>query len=504
MPPHFQYPPPVPQYYTPPPQQAAQVNFDPRQFVTRQEIEQKDAYIRSLEQRLNTFSSAQADLQGRTGQVEQLALHQRTEIQGMYSNLEELHQNPARPQRTYTTKLLSYNPHKETFRSFLRRFEVHSDVNKLDAMTQKFELVTSAIGAIDHILVRKDIKEWKIDELLAECKERMCPDLTETQIEEELYDLEVREEDKPEDIMRRVEEVLAKADPTELDRPSIQVMQCEHFMRLIHTFRPMFTYVRRQLGQKKDPLVALRLAKEYMREKGDENRYTTRLIEQRLSLLNLNAPSSVASSGSGAWKPFHNQAQPGVPKAPASCPGLSGIPKPTQEVGTCAMVDVQPVQDETSADFMARFLSHNDKVPMSEIIKRLNTSEQMRRDLQQCGVPDKFKNKGQNSQGSMQSGGNPRQAQSSGQSSNSNRQYSQNSNRRGNYQGNSSQGRSNQDSGNRSSGNKGGNFKGRRFREVQIEVDGKLQQFYEPIEEDAVQEEPVPESLDLQLDENAE
>ena len=176
-----------------------------------------------------------------------------------------------------------------------------------------------------------------------------------------------------------------------------------------------------------------------------------------------------------------------------------------QEVGAaCQLTSIEPGADEPIADFMARFLSQNEKVPMSEIIKRLNTSEQIRRDLNQCGVPDRFKGKTQNQQG---------QQQASNQGSNNSRQSWKTGNRqpasvnpssfkKDQKSGNKSQNRDNKGGGDR----KDAKFRNaRRFRPVQLEVDGKLQQFYEPIDDE---EEEAPEggeeSLDLQLDENRE
>ena len=404
------------------------------------------------------------------------------------------------PRRTYTTKLPAYNPQKETFRAYLRRFEVHCTNNRMSEDAKKSELVTSSVGSIDHILNRREIEDWTTRELIAECKQRMCPDLTITQVEGELYDINLQSTDDPEAVMRKIEAITEKADPLLCKRTELSVVQCEHFMRLIHTNIPMYAYIRRKIGMRKDPSEALMYAKEYLRERGDENRYNNELIRRQLESLKIPGVSAQAlESLSGTWTPFQHKAAPGVPEV------TSMAKTAVQEVGAaCQLTSIEPGADEPIADFMARFLSQNEKVPMSEIIKRLNTSEQIRRDLNQCGVPDRFKGKTQNQQG---------QQQASNQGSNNSRQSWKTGNRQP-ASGNPSSFKKDQKSGNKSQNrdNKGGGDRkdakfrnARRFRPVQLEVDGKLQQFYEPIDDE---EEEAPEggeeSLDLQLDENRE
>lgn len=257
----------------------------------------------------------------------------------------------------------------------------------------------------------------------------------------------------------------------------------------------------------KDPNRALDLAREYLREKGDENRYNNELIRRQLESLNIPGVTPQAlQSLPGTWTPFQHKVAPGVPEVTAPSTTLKSKVS-VQEVGTAyQLTSIEPGEDESTADFMARFLSQNEKVPMSEIIKRLNTSEQIRRDLNQCGVPDRFKGKTQNSQ-------NAQNPQASSQSSSGNRQSwksankpqyskSESSFKKPQNFGGKNQNRDKGGSGDRNSGK----FRpAKRFRPVQLEVDGKLQQFYEPIDDDDEdQQDNCEESLDLQLDETKE
>ena len=373
----------------------------------------------------------------------------------------------------------------------------------MDAEAQKNELITSSVGSIDHILDRREVADWTISELLSECRSRMCPDLTITQVEGELYDIQLQEQDDPEAVMRKIETVLAKADPNTCRRQELAIVQCDHFLRLIHTNIPMYAYVRRQMGMRRDPADALLLAKQYLREKGDENRYNNELIRRQLESLKIPGVTPQAlESLPGSWTPFQHKVAPGIPSVMAK----SSIPSgkiSVQEVGAaCQLTSIEPGEDESTADFMARFLSQNEKVPMSEIIKRLNTSEQIRRDLNQCGVPDRFKGKAQNSQNqqsTQNSGGNRPAWKSAGKQQTS---KGDGSFKKAQNPGAKAQNRENRGGGDRNSGK----FRpAKRFRPVQLEVDGKLQQYYEPIEDD--EEETVDnceESLDLQLDETKE
>ena len=290
---------------------------------------------------------------------------------------------PPAPRR-YIPKLLPYNAQKETFRAYLSRYENYCDSNGLDEVARKQELVSTAAGAVDRITMRKPLQQWHLEELLQECRERLCEHWTTPQLEQALYCLAVEPSDDPETIMRKVEDILEKADIDRVPVWQLEQLQCEHFMRLIHVHVPMHTYVRRRLGASRDPNRALSMAKEYLRDKGDENVYITDLIKKQLQL----QPQNPITATPQPWTPFSYVPQPGVPPKKGISMGLAGIPQPA------VAAHYQPViqeEGEPTADYMRRFLAANDEVSKDELIRRLNDCERLKRDLHQAGVPDKFK-----------------------------------------------------------------------------------------------------------------
>ena len=292
------------------------------------------------------------------------------------------------PQKNYFARLPPYNAQKETFRAYLSRYENYCESNALNETARKQELVSTAAGAVDRITMRKPLVEWNLAELLQECKDRLCDHWTTAQLEQALYTLTVESSDDPETIMRKVEDILEKADIDRVPQWQLELLQCEHFMRLIHVHVPMHTYVRRRLGANINPKTALAVAKEYLRDKGDENVYITDLIKKQLQV----QPQNLTSATPQPWTPFSYVPQPGVPEKKGLNVGLAGIPP------KAVAAHYQPViqqDNEPVADYMRRFLAANEEVSKEELIRRLNDCERLKRDLHQAGIPDKFKKSGQ-------------------------------------------------------------------------------------------------------------
>ena len=305
------------------------------------------------------------------------------------------------PRRFYTAKLSPYNQSKETFRAFLDRFRAHCRVNDLDEDAQKHELISNSAGAINHILARKDIFEWSIQELLRECRDRMCPDWTFVQLEDALYALNVQNADDPEAIMRRIEDVTAKADPQLLTREMVEAVQTEHFMRFVYLHKPMFVYVRKHLGASKDSKRALSLAKEYIREYGDQNSYFSSLITNQFGQLQKSVPAlAQLAPALAALVPqpmFPATVQPGVPQLTGNPFGLAGIQTPAAAPAQSS--EVQMAEGEGLGDLYRRYLEANENITPDEMRKRLNDAERTRREVENMKNPQGQRQSGQNTGG---------------------------------------------------------------------------------------------------------
>ena len=375
-----------------------------------------------------------------------------------------------KPKRMYSARMTSFDPKRESFRAFLRRFDIYAEANKLDPIAQKYELVANAVGAIDHILCKKDLRDWSISELVAECKERMCPDWSLPQVEQALYALVLDPQEDPEAVMRKIEELIMKADPSLVTRSQISALQCENFLRCISVHRPMHTYVRTKVGTTKDPKMALSLAKEYKREKGDDNAYMVDLC--RWFSANQQVPTQMPTQPPTLLMPQTNL--PGVPNLTSGTfsTGLAGT-TPTQQPAAANQIEfILQMENESDSDFYARFLSKNEKVPMQEIIKRFNDLERFKRNVHQATMPDHLRNQNQGNQQGQKPWNNQNQNQNRNSSSNNN------------------QNRPNNNNNNRGSGRNQGNNRDdkkkreKRYKKVEKEIDGKMQSFFVTDDED--------------------
>ena len=77
--------------------------------------------------------------------------------------------------------------------------------------------------------------------------------------------------------MCRVEDVIAKAQIDDLERRELNKVQRQAFLRLIHIHEPMYYYVNENSISTSDPYDALTLAKKYLRTRGHEADYFTKL-----------------------------------------------------------------------------------------------------------------------------------------------------------------------------------------------------------------------------------
>jgi hypothetical protein len=90
---------------------------------------------------------------------------------------------------------------------------------------------------------------------------------------------------------------------------------------MIHVYRPMYTFVRQRLGTVANAKLALKWAKDYLHEKGDEHIYLQDLIDNRIESKGTAQPSVPQT-----WAPFSYKPQPGVPVSKDPVTGLAGLP----------------------------------------------------------------------------------------------------------------------------------------------------------------------------------
>ena len=181
------------------------------------------------------------------------------------------------------TKLRPYTKDKEDFSLFENRFlsmwrtAMWSDQRALSELIQNLQTPRA-----ERVVRSKLISEWTAQTLLLACRERLGADQTLAQVQAQLYALETKPDESPDEAMCRVEDIISKAQVEELERRELSKIQRQAFLRLIHVHEPMYYYVNEHTIQTSDPYEALTLAKKYLRTRGHEADYFNKLVERQL------------------------------------------------------------------------------------------------------------------------------------------------------------------------------------------------------------------------------
>ena len=191
------------------------------------------------------------------------------------------------------TKLRPYTKDKENFDLFENRYlsmwrtANWSEERALSELIQNLQTPRA-----ERVVRSKLISEWTAATLLEACRERLGADLTLAQVQAQLYSLEPKSDESPDEAMCRVEDVIAKAQIDDLERRELNKVQRQAFLRLIHIHEPMYYYVNENSISTSDPYDALTLAKKYLRTRGHEADYFTKLVERQLEKRGIKEPEA--------------------------------------------------------------------------------------------------------------------------------------------------------------------------------------------------------------------
>ena len=124
------------------------------------------------------------------------------------------------------TKLRPYTKDKEDFSLFENRFlsmwrtAMWSDQRALSELIQNLQTPRA-----ERVVRSKLISEWTAQTLLLACRERLGADQTLAQVQAQLYALETKPDESPDEAMCRVEDIISKAQVEELERRELSKIQ---------------------------------------------------------------------------------------------------------------------------------------------------------------------------------------------------------------------------------------------------------------------------------------
>ena len=209
------------------------------------------------------------------------------------------HRVNARTSDPNPTKLRPYTKDKEDFSLFENRYLTMwrianwSDQRALSELIQNLQTPRA-----ERVVRSKLISDWTAETLLQACKERLGADQTLAQVQAQLYSLETKPDESPDDAMCRVEDIIARAQVQELERRELNKIQRQAFLRLIHVHEPMYYYVTENSIATGDPYEALTLAKKYLRTRGHEADYFNKLVQRQLEKRGIKEPETDSSQKS--------------------------------------------------------------------------------------------------------------------------------------------------------------------------------------------------------------
>ena len=291
--------------------------------------------------------------------------------------------------KTFIPKLVPYQGEKENIQLYVKRFENYATSLELSDDQQVTEFIANGRGPIENIVLTKDLSSWTIHQLKETVLERLSPNWDINRIEQELYKVKVELKDDPDTVMTKIERVLVKRD-TELSIARLRQTQFNHFVRLIHVHEPMHTYVLGRMDASCDPDKALKYAREYLREKGNELTYYRQLVQQGLK----DAGVQVKESETGIF-PVEE------PAASASATTTTTVSAPqTESTKTHVPTKTETTALQTTAsaaqlnsEFVEQFVKRTDKLTTEQMNKRFNDLERLMKDLHVAGLPDFLKKK---------------------------------------------------------------------------------------------------------------
>ena len=289
--------------------------------------------------------------------------------------------------KVFNPKLVPFTNENDDIRLYIKRFESYAKTLNLTEEQQVSEFLAHGRGPIEPIVLTKDLDTWKIQDLKDTVLQRLSPKWDMNQIEQELYKIQVDENDDPDTVMNKVEQVLIKRDP-EIQISRLRQTQFHHFVRLIHIHEPMHTFVLNELKTSTDPDQALESARKYLRTKGNDVTYIRHLVHKTLKDAGIST-KEVDASIFPLCEKFTNE-----PKSAPTCeprnepqpqrtePGSSAYG--TTTIATTAKettMQVQNTPEHVTKEHLEKFIKKSEKFTQQQMNQKFKDLEQTIQDL---------------------------------------------------------------------------------------------------------------------------
>ena len=296
--------------------------------------------------------------------------------------------------KVFIPKLVPFTSENDDIRLYIKRFESYAETLNLNEEQQVSEFIAHGRGPIEPIVLTKDLDTWKIQDLKETVLLRLSPKWDMNQMEQELYKIQVDENDDPDTVMNKVEQVLIKRDP-EIQIPRLRQTQFHHFVRLIHIHEPMHTFVLNELKTSTDPDQALKSARKYLRTKGNDVTYIRHLVHKTLKDAGIPTKDVDASIFPLCEKfTFEPRCEPKCEPRTQTTNPLKSNAEETTTVSTMdstKIMQVQDAKDQITKEYLVQFIQKNEKFTQQHMNQRFNDLEQMIQDVHEKLLQDHLK-----------------------------------------------------------------------------------------------------------------
>ena len=174
---------------------------------------------------------------------------------------------------------------KDDFNIFYIRFVDRVNTSQWSDERAKSELLnTLRTPTCERVIKCRKITLWTWSSLLEECRNRLCTKLSQPQLETELHELEPDENESPDEVMSRIEDIINRRDQESVDESTKDNLQAVTFLRLIHVHKRMYFYIKKKTTTLTEPYTLLHYARQYVKTHEHKDAHTVSLIQKELKL----------------------------------------------------------------------------------------------------------------------------------------------------------------------------------------------------------------------------
>ena len=202
-------------------------------------VENLQLQLSNIESRLHEVTSSYEDLDKRQDSIEsslKTTMQTSDQIKVIKNGFESLNTNLCNSfSDSPMCKLEPFVSDKDDFNIFYIRFADRVNTSQWSDERAKSELLNALrTTTCERVIKSRKITLWTWRSLLEECRNRLCTKLTQPQLETELHELEPDENESPDQVMSRIEDVINRRDQESVDENTKDNLQAVTFLRLIH------------------------------------------------------------------------------------------------------------------------------------------------------------------------------------------------------------------------------------------------------------------------------